>query len=698
MGGVDDGRFGTGRFGTCPYGKTKLENTEFMNIQNKNTNPVPSDPNDPQSPATASTVSQFPNPESRVPSPNGPVSSDPNDPQSPATASTVSQFPNPESRVPVSGSRFPVPESRVPILILLLFILLGSILYARTLHIPWIFDDLQNILENPLIRDLKLAASRVHASRGVAFLTFALNYRFGGFDLIGFHLVNIALHIGSSWLVFLLMRRICRESFWLPLVGGLIFLAHPLQTQAVNYIVQRMAGMCAFFMLAAVYFYMRSRDSGLGTLRPGFGTRDSGFGKTGSESIVTEPLTQTHEIRVSEPESLDTNHESRIPNPESRAFYFLSLVCCALALWTKQNAVVLPFLLLLVDRFFIDPSSRRWKRRLLYVAPFFLLTLISGVKEMRGHDVVLKEAKLAQYWSEANETSANLKVAEEKQVSLVKPPENLQAIYLVTEFSVLWLYIRLLFFPVGQVFDYGYPLVSAIVTLPNAIALLGHLLLMGIAFKLRNRRPLLSVGIAWFYLSLAVESSIIPLDAAVEHRVYMATFGFALVLLDLLRSITAPRAGVAVASAIVLVLSVLTWQRNTLWADPVAFARDNVEKAPFNQRNYLTLATAYADTGQWVEAEKTLRAAIRLRPDYPVPYENLGSALVLQGRLGEALAFYQIALNLSPDNATTLYNAGMVLVRVGNLDAARHVVARLQPLNGLLAGRLEVLLAGVANP
>ena len=568
------------------------------------------------------------------------------------TASTVSQIPNPESRFPVSGSRVP---NQIPAF--LLFIVLGSILYSRTLHIPWIFDDIQNIMENPLIRDLKLAAGSVLASRGVAFLTFALNYRFGGLDPVGFHLVNIALHIGSSWLVFLIMRRILRESFWLPLIGGLIFLAHPLQTQAVNYIVQRMAGMCAFFMLAAVYFYMRSRSP-------------------------HSPITAF------------TNSRSPVTGP----CFYAALICCALALWTKQNAVVLPFLLLLVDRFFIDPSPRRWKRRLLYVAPFFLLTLISGVKEMRVHDVVLKEAKLAQYWSKANETSANLKVAEAKQVSLVKPPENLQAIYLVTEFSVLWLYIRLFFFPVGQVFDYGYPLAGAIVTLPNAIALLGHLLLMGLAFKLRNRRPLLSVGIAWFYLSLAVESSIIPLDAAVEHRVYMATFGFALVLLDLLRSIPVPRAGAVAASAIVLVLSVLTWQRNELWADPVAFARDNVEKAPFNQRNYLTLATAYADTGQWVEAEKTLRAAIRLRPDYPVPYENLGSALVLQGRLGEALAFYQIALNLSPDNASTLYNAGMVLVRVRDLDGARRVVARLQPLNAPLAGRLEALLAGMANP
>ena len=579
-----------------------------------------------------------------------PVASDSNDSPSPAIAATVSRIPNPESRFP---NRFPNPESRIPVLIL--FIVLGAVLYSRTLHIPFFFDDIQNILENPLIRDLKLAAGRVFDSRGVAMLSFALNYRFGGMDVVGFHLTNIALHIGSSWLVFLILRRVFRNGSWLPLVGGLIFLAHPLQTQAVNYIVQRMAGMCAFFMLASVFFYMKSR------------------------SPIPSPGS-----------SASTDPESRVPN---YGFYFLSLLCCALALWTKQNAVVLPVLLLLVDRFLVDRSPGMWKRRLLYVLPFVVLTLVSAVKELKGHEVVLKEAKLAQYWSKSNETSANLKVAEEKKVSLVQPPQNLQAIYLVTEFSVLWLYIRLLFFPVGQVFDYGYPLVGAIVTLPNAIALLGHLLLMTLAFRLRNSRPLISVGIAWFYLSLAVESTIIPLDAAVEHRVYMAAFGFVLIVLDLLRSIPARRAGIAAASAIVLVLAALTWQRNAVWADPIAFARDNVEKAPFNQRNYLTLATAYADSGRWNDAERTLREAIRLRPDYPVPYENLGSALVLQGRLREALDFYQIAHNLSPDNATTLYNAGTVLVRIGDLDAAREVIQRLQPLNASLAGGLAALVA-----
>lgn len=608
--------------------------------------------------------------------------------------SFIKAFTTPESRVPSPGLSSPGITNPGPwssVTALLLFTILGAVLYSRTLHIPWIFDDIQNILENPLIRDLQLAVSRVGASRGVAFLTFALNYHFGGLDVVWFHVVNIALHIGSAWIVFLILRRVFREGVWFPLVGGLIFLVHPLQTQAVNYIVQRMAGMCAFFMLAAVYFYMAGTGD-RGPEKTGIG--DPGP-ETGEKQIDPNILSEVPPIPDSLDFSCSTGSRSyRSPVP---VFYLLSLVCCALALWTKQNAVVLPLLLLLVDRFFVNPSPGMWKRRLLFVAPFLLLTLVSAWMEMRGHDVVLKEAGRAQYWAKANETSANLKVAEEQKISLVNPPENVQAIYLATEFSVLWLYIKLLFFPAGQVFDYGYPLARAVFTLPNAVAFLGHLLLMGLAFRLRNRRPLITVGIAWFYLSLAVESSIIPLDAAVEHRVYMATFGFALVLLDLLRSLPSKWLRGATTAAAVVLLTVLTWQRNALWSDPVAFARDNVEKAPFNQRNYLTLATAYADSGQWREAENTLRAAIRLRPDYSVPYENLGSTLVLQRRLREALVFYQIALNLAPDNAATLFNAGTVLVRMGKMAEAQSVVERLKPLDGALAGRLAALVAGSGN-
>lgn len=532
----------------------------------------------------------------------------------------------------------------------LLFAALGAVLYSRTLHVPWVFDDINNIVENPLIQDLRLAFERVTGARGVAYLSFALNYRFGGYGLPGFHIVNIAIHIITSFIVFLLMRRVFRESLWLPLAGGLIFLAHPVQTQAVNYIVQRMASMCGLFFFLSLYFYIRARET--------------------------------------------LNGGRRYCSAPHLGFYLLSLGFCLLGLWTKQNAVVLPLALLMTDRYFLG-DKLPIRRRLVYLLPFFLITAAYTYQQVGGDKVMLKEAGRAQYWAKANETSANLKAAAGAapaapvQVKLSKPPENLQALYLGTEFSVLWLYIRLLFLPYNQVFDYGYPLTAAFFTLQNMVALSGHVLLVALAVWLRTRRPLVSFGILWFYLTLGVESSIIPLDAAVEHRLYMTMFGFSVVLLDLLRLIPGRDAVRYLSAGAVVVLMIATWQRNTLWADPIAFAEDNVRKAPFNQRNYLTLATAYADKGRWPEAEKTLRAAIGLRPDYPVPYENLGSALARQGRFLEALNFYQMALNLSPDNSNTLYNAGLVLTRIGDLAGAKVLADRLKPLNSQLAGRLE---------
>ncbi|SNB46635.1 tetratricopeptide repeat protein [Geobacter sp. DSM 9736] len=540
--------------------------------------------------------------------------------------------------------------TRQNLLSLLLITLAGSALYLKTLHIPWIFDDMQNIVDNHTIRDLGLAFSNVIKPRGVAFLSFALNYRFGELDVAGYHVVNIGIHITASWLVFLIARRVFRGSFLLPLATALIFLAHPIQTQAVNYIVQRMASMCGLFLFLSVYGFIRAKEA---------------VGK-GKPFVSGEHL----------------------------SWYLVSLAACVVALWTKQNAVVLPLALLLIERFFLNDAKKGWRRQLLYLLPFILVTVWNTYLQVGTDEKILfNHAARAEYWAKAKETSA---VAPSSDgVKLVKPPENLRMLYLVTEFSVLWLYMRLLVLPYGQIFDYGYPLAQAVLTPQNAVAFLGLVALAAFAWYLRARRPLISFGIAWFFLSLLVESTFIPLDAAVEHRLYMAVFGFAVIVLDLLKNLPR-RLLVAAVTAGIIVYSGLTWQRNALWSDTIAFARDNVQKAPANQRNYLTLATAYADRGRWTEAENTLRAAIKVRPDHHVPYENLGSALVQQGRLREALFYYRMALSLTPEYPNALYNMGVVLIQLGDQTRARDASDRLKALNSPLAGELEKLLGAPA--
>ncbi|MEJ2472072.1 MAG: hypothetical protein P8Y96_13305 [Desulfuromonadales bacterium] len=125
-------------------------------------------------------------------------------------------------------------------------VLLGAILYANTLQVPWYMDDINNILDNQAVQSMGNAWQDLFTSaRGLVNLTFAVNYAWGGDQVLGFHLVNIAIHLLTSCLVFLLLKRVFRQNVAFAVGGALIFLAHPLQTQAVTYIVQRATSLAA---------------------------------------------------------------------------------------------------------------------------------------------------------------------------------------------------------------------------------------------------------------------------------------------------------------------------------------------------------------------------------------------------------------------------------------------------------------------
>src|SRR5208337_4870979 len=102
--------------------------------------------------------------------------------------------------------------------------------------------------------------------------TFALNYRINGLAVTGYHIVNIAIHIANSILVYLLVLLTFRTPFMarssikqnsrhIAFFSALIFASHPLQTEAVTYVFQRFASLAAFFYLGSLTAYIKSRLS-----------------------------------------------------------------------------------------------------------------------------------------------------------------------------------------------------------------------------------------------------------------------------------------------------------------------------------------------------------------------------------------------------------------------------------------------------
>ncbi len=149
---------------------------------------------------------------------------------------------------------------------------LNLLAYAPSLYAPFVFDDFANILDNPAVREagagraslLDLARPTLRSRRPLAYLSFALNVRGFGFDPLYFHLVNLAIHICNSWLLFALILSLLkilkgRGLSACALAGALLWSLHPMQVQAVTALVQRMTLGAAFFFLLALFLLLQAR-------------------------------------------------------------------------------------------------------------------------------------------------------------------------------------------------------------------------------------------------------------------------------------------------------------------------------------------------------------------------------------------------------------------------------------------------------
>lgn len=177
------------------------------------------------------------------------------------------------------------------------------------------------------------------------------------------------------------------------------------------------------------------------------------------------------------------------------------------------------------------------------------------------------------------------------------------------------------------------------------LSLLGLGVLAGFAHSVRSSLPgrrLRVFGAAWFTLGFLPISNLFPLNAQVaEHWIYMASFGFLLVLagwlLALPRRWHAPVAGCI--GLAVLALGVRTAFRAQEWADPEAFYKQTISAGGSSARVNLNLAHVYSGRGEYGKAEAVLRETVRRFPDYPNARINLGINLVKQNRAKEAEAY-----------------------------------------------------------
>lgn len=514
---------------------------------------------------------------------------------------------------------------RSPLLHLLLIIIAGSVVYAGTIHFPFVFDDRTSIVENISIRHLSdfLATSwHQQQRRFLGYLTFALNYRAGGLDVTGYHLTNLAIHLITGmllyWLCLLTFRtpgaeksRVASDAPFVALFAALFFVLHPVQTQAVTYVTQRFASLAGLFSLLALVLWVRAMQ--------------------GYEREMWR---------------------------STRAAYAGGIFLAALAaMVTKETAATLPLAALLYGRLFFPAPLRVQVRRLLPMIGGVFLPLVVWL-------AAIPDRSLHQLLALARGGVA---------VSRLD--------YLLTQPPVIVTYLRLISLPIRQNIDHDFPVFHSL-SFPVVGALLVLAALLGIAvgaagIARRGGDPgwrAIAFGIGWFFIALLVESTVIPLDDVLaEHRLYLPMAG-----VSLAEGTAAVSLASAVGAARFLLLALMlfvglgtgTWRRNEVWSSPVELWGDAVTKSPAKTRPHYNLGTSLNDAGLPAAALTHLERAVTLQPDHADAWHNLGATHAALGEFPEAVAAYRRALALDPKMWRACNGIGVALMSMGRVDEA----------------------------
>jgi hypothetical protein len=346
--------------------------------------------------------------------------------------------------------------------------------YSNTFYASFHFDDNPSIVENPYIKRVTLDNIKhlLSINRPVVNLTLMLNYSLGGLNVVGWHIFNIGCHIANSYFVYLLI-------LWT--------LNTPLLARQYAEKARRMA------LFGSLLFAVHP--------------------------IQTESVTYI----ITRTELLATFFYLGafllfIQGAKRNKFaWFIGSACSAfLSAGSKEWAVTLPAVIFLYDFIFLSegklkPTVSRWKA--------YILITLSWIVIARTLNLVAGSGSGA---------SVGFNISNAAGI-----PLNAWT-YLLTSFNVIWTYIRLLVLPINQNLDYEYAVAQTLFAFPALLSFIGHIVVVGTSFWLYKKKGwlLIPFGVAWFYITLSPVQSFVPvLDVIFEHRLYLPSIGFFIVII-----------------------------------------------------------------------------------------------------------------------------------------------------------------------
>lgn len=584
-----------------------------------------------------------------------------------------------------------------------LLLCVGIACYANSFTVPFVLDDFYTI---DYFGTQNLVNTLLHGSvRRIADVTFTLNYRLHGVEVFGYHLTNLCIHLVTSLLLYVLLESALsalRSSYpthdtpaqttWsaaniIPCATALLFVCHPIQTQAVTYIIQRYTSLASCFYLLSTWLFIRAR------------------------------LAVIH----------NNSHPWR--------FAFGTALAGILAIGCKQTAATLPLMLLFLEVFLF--RSRLLKRRFyligagVTVAAILVLAalphdIMQALQQATTEDVQLSRSTY--FFTQIRVVATYLRLlCLPLGQSLIHDPQMYTSLLAIPVLcaGILHLFIiamaLLLFKTSGQNLTSSEP--------------------RGIYQRL------ISLGIFWFYCALIVESSFFPIrDALNEHRLYLPSAGFMLSVTALFawaghekRSWIKPM--VLLFAVLCGTLGFMTIKRNQVWQNPLALWEEAANTAPRRWLALANLANEYSRHNMPSQALSFYLRAIELNPELffrakiglgvalqqlhaydfrhttgeeyigtggklgsgviaasdkqkwdAVIFNNMGLAYEYEQNVVKAKAAYQAALMANPVYDLAWLNCALLAARTGEPEQAAQALRRLHTLNSKMAEELAVIL------
>ncbi len=577
-----------------------------------------------------------------------------------------------------------------------LLVAVGALLvvfcYMDALRGPFVFDDDHNIASNRFIRVSSFSPDQLYAAafksplptRPVANLSFALNYYFNGANVVGYRFVNILIHLINGYLLYALARTTFttpglavpeETAGWAAALAALLWMVHPLHTQSVAYIVQRMTSLAVLFYLLSLLCFARAR------LLPGSDRR--------------------------------------------RIVYFGGCILAGLlALGSKEIAATLPVFVFLYEWFFFQGLRGEWiRRRLPVLAGVVILCAAIGLAFIGSLDPL--ERIMAPY-SDGNATAGQRLLTQARvvcfyislmlwpapsrlnldhdfpySISLLDPATTLPALLVLaglaaagiliarrdplSSYAVLWflgnLVIESSLIRLETVFEHRTYLPSV---MPMAAAVM-------LVFRVPARRRAAAAGLlaavalvwaGWTWQRSQVWGDAVALwtdsvhkspakarpynnlgSALSERGRLPEAAGYFQKAVDLRPDYADARYNLGYA-----------WVRLGRWEDGVKQLLEAVRLEPENYMAHNNLGVAYLLQNDYPEAIGHLQKAVVLAPDFEPARNNLGAALRGKGDLDGAIHQFEKAVRINPNYAEAYSNLGLTLKELGMLEsAAQHL-------------------------